>query len=189
MASELETSADLRDVVRKGRVLSRDLSARTCVVEFGELLLPGVRWASVRMGAFRIWSPPSEGEQVIVLSPEGDSAQAVIVASLTSNAHPAPSDEDALVIAADDGSVISYALASHALTVALCAGGKVIMAAPGGFELTGDVAITGDLSVTGGATIGGDVEADGDVKAGPISLRNHKTTGVKAGLDLSGDPQ
>ena len=183
MASEPETSADLRDVVRKGRVLSRDLSAKTCVVEFGELRLPGVRWASVRMGSFRIWSPPSEGEQVIVLSPEGDSAQAVIVASLTSNAHPAPSDEDALVIAADDGSLISYALASHALTVALCDGGRVIMTAPAGFELTGDVAITGNLSVTGDASV------DGDVTAGPISLRTHKTTGVKAGLELSGGPQ
>lgn len=189
MSTEPDIPGDLRDLARLGVVVERDLAARTCVVEIGDLRLPKVRWASVRMGAFRMWSPPSQGEQVLVISPEGDSAQAVIIGSLPSNAKAAPTATDALWIEAEDGSRFSYEPASHALTVQLCAGGKVIIAAPAGFELTGNVKVTGDLDLTGKATVGGDVVAQGDVKAGAISLKAHKHTGVQPGAGVTGVPQ
>lgn len=189
MSSEPDIPGDLRDLVRLGVVRAVDLAARSCVVEIGDLRLPKVRWLSARMGAFRIWSPPSQGEQVLVVSPEGDSGQALIVGSLPSNANPAPTTTDALWIEADDGSRFSYEPASHTLTVQLCDGGKVIMTAPAGFELTGDVKVTGDFDLSGKATVGGDVLAQGDVKAGDISLKTHKTKGVQPGTGLSGGPQ
>lgn len=189
MSSEPDIPGDLRDLARLGVVLDRDLAARVCTVEIGDLKLPRVRWGSLRMGAFRLWAPPSIGEQVLVISPEGDSAQAVIVASLPSNAHPAPTALDALWFDADDGSRVVYDPAAHTLTAALCEGGKVIVTAPAGVEITGDVTVTGDLTLNGKATVTGDVLADGDVKAGAISLKTHKHPGVQPGPNLTGVPQ
>ena len=50
-------------------------------------------WLSLgqtRMGKAKDCNPPCKGEQVVLLSPNGDLSQAVIMASLSSTLNPAP---------------------------------------------------------------------------------------------------
>lgn len=51
------------------------------------------------------------------------------------------------------------------------------------------ISITGDISIKGSITVEGGITATEDVQADGVSLINHKTTGVKAGGDVSGPPQ
>lgn len=85
-------------------------------------------------------------------------------------------------------------------------GGVTVNAMAGGATLNADTTINGNLLVngstamTGNNTVGGsqlvqgsshstgDFSTQADVKAGNISLKSHKTTGIKAGEDTSGVP-
>ena len=49
--------------------------------------------------------------------------------------------------------------------------------------------IKGDLTIEGNIELVGKLEATEDVLASGISLKNHKTTGVVAGNDISGIPE
>jgi phage baseplate assembly protein gpV len=72
--------------------------------------------------------------------------------------------------------------------------GKLTLRDAGGAVLQlsndGKIRITGDLIVTGKVTASDDISSTGgDVKAGSISLKTHKTTGITPGSGLSGVPQ
>ncbi|AZC04918.1 phage baseplate assembly protein V [Acinetobacter nosocomialis] len=118
----------------------------------------------------------------------------------------------------EDGAVISYDTNNHSLQAILPANATAILTAPGGLTINGDTTINGNLitngdsttngnvqtngstAMTGNNTVGGsqlvqgsshssgDFSTEGDVKAGEISLKLHKTSGVKSGGDTSGVP-
>ena len=118
----------------------------------------------------------------------------------------------------EDGAVISYDTKNHSLQAILPAGATAILTAPGGLTVNADTTINGKLFVNGDQTNVGNVQIDGstamtgnntvggsqlvqgsshssgdfsteaDVKAGDISLKSHKTSGVKSGGDTSGVP-
>lgn len=85
-------------------------------------------------------------------------------------------------------------------------GGVIVNANSGGATINGDTTINGNLQVngstamTGNNTVGGSQLVQGsshskghfsteaDVTAGAISLKLHKTSGVKSGGDTSGEP-
>ena len=83
------------DLAREGVVVSVDHAAGTARVEFADELTTGdIPWLASRAGLTRTWSPPAIGEQVMVISPEADTARAVIIGSLSSNAHPHPANDE-----------------------------------------------------------------------------------------------
>jgi phage baseplate assembly protein V len=164
------------DIGRLGTIVSVDLAGATCRLEVGEIVTGDLPWLAPRAGTTRIWSPPSIGEQCLLLCPEGDTNAGIILPGIFSDARPAPSDKAELLIACDDGARIGYDPEAHALTALLPAGATARIEATGGITLVGDVTLEGKLTATG------------DVVAAGVSLQHHKHAGVSAGGALSGEP-
>lgn len=73
-----------------------------------EFLSPKRPWADFA-GAEKSWRPPSEGQQMLMLSPFGDMRQGVAVPLTFSNANPAPSSSlDARIMSAFGGGLIGF---------------------------------------------------------------------------------
>jgi phage baseplate assembly protein V len=178
------------DLLRLGRIQSVDAEHGTCTVETGDLITLPLPWISWRAGEVRSWSAPSEGEQCLLICPEGDTESGVVLLGLYCAVHPQPeNDPKAHSLTFSDGARLAYNIASHALTATLPSGGTVNLVADGGIKITGDVEITGNVKTSGNVAADGDVTAKGDVTAAGVSLKTHPHTGVKSGTDLSGKPQ
>jgi phage baseplate assembly protein V len=177
-----ETDAD--NLVRLGTIASVDLAAARCVVSLADgVETPPVRWMESRMGAVRIWSPPSEGEQVLLLCPAGEISGGIAVRGIPSDAFPVPTNAPDLThIEFPDGAAISYDHAAHALLVTLPAGGTATLNVPSGVFINGPVEVNGDVIITGTAT------ASEDVVGGGKSLKSHMHGGVQAGSAQTGAP-
>jgi phage baseplate assembly protein V len=170
-----ETDAD--DLIRIGTVASVDLAAARCTVTIDEGAVTGpLRWIEGSMGATRSWSPPSIGEQVLVLAPAGETAAAVVLRGLVSQDFPAPDDRAVELIKFSDGAVVSYDAEAHALEITLPAGATLAISASGGVTIDGDVEVTGKLT------------ASDDVIGGGKSLKTHTHGGVQAGGAQTGQP-
>lgn len=172
--------ADPSDLLRRiGNALTWGVvelrSGDTCRVRIGDIVTGDIPFITGRAGATRTWSPPSPGEQVLVLAPEGDFEAAAALGGVFSTACPAPADDDASLIEFEDGAVIRYDPVVHALTA----------------ELPGDSSATiaaDTIVLRGRVKVEGDVEVTGDVTAGAVSLREHRHDQVQAGTAVSGKP-
>ncbi|HEX8446268.1 MAG TPA: phage baseplate assembly protein V [Sphingomonas sp.] len=170
------------DVIRTGIVASIDHANATCIVRIGNLLTDEVPWLAFRAGGTAAWSPPTIGEQCLLLCPEGDTAAGVVLLGLYSDANPAPAAaEDVELLRFVDGAEISYDAAAHRLVAKLPAGGRAEIEAPDGITLVGPVEIWGTLSVRDDLDVGGKADVDGDVKGAGISLAKHVHPGVQSG--------
>jgi len=167
----------LGDLAREGVVESVDLAAGTARVRLGDLVTGDIPWLSGRAGKTRIASPPSVGEQVLVISPEGRTASAIIVGSLSSDAHPHPVDDGSTAIVFEDGATIGYDPTSHALAIRLPAGATIAVDARGGTKWIGDSDVTGKVT------------ASDDVVGAGKSLKDHMHVAVQPGQGVSGKPQ
>ncbi|MGM1347746.1 phage baseplate assembly protein V [Serratia liquefaciens] len=108
----------LENVIRIGVVTEIDENAWRVRVSSGELETTWLRWNAQRAGAFRIWVPPSIGEQVWLLCIGGNPETAIIGGSLYSNEHPAPgSSGNEMVITSPDGAKFRYDADAGALEV------------------------------------------------------------------------
>lgn len=175
---------DGAEMLALGVIESVDRAAGECVVRMGEIVSGPVPWIERSAGETVTWLPPSVGQQVVVLAPEGEIQAALVLGGVFSNAHPVPAhpDRDAQILF-KDGAALSYDATAHRLEIILPGGGALALTAPGGVDITGPVSITGDLSVEGTVTASDDVEADG------ISLVGHTHNGVAAGSASTGAPQ
>jgi len=184
MADPADIQRLVGDIAREGTIASIDLVNGTCRVQIADELVTGdIPWSSARLGKTRIWSPPSVGEQVLVLAPEGDTERAIVIGSISSDAHPHPINDGSTLIEFEDGASISYDPASHALMAYLPSNATVLIVARGGLHFAGDLTVDGDIRSTGTVT------GDTDVVGGGKSLATHKHTGVQAGGAISGPPQ
>lgn len=173
----------LGDLAREGVVESVNLAAGTARVRFGDLVTGEVPWLAPRSGKTRAWCPPSAGEQVLVISPEGRTSSAIIVGSLSSDENPHPANDDSSLVTFDDGAAIGYDPVAHRLTIRLPAGATIAVEADGGATWKGDLALVGNLDVTG------KVQAEEDVVGAGKSLKDHVHVGVQPGQGVSGKPQ
>lgn len=180
---------DPSQILRLGRVVSVDLAAGTCIVALGDpdsddgeaesLDLP---WVAPRAGAVRVWLPPAEDEQVLVLCPEGDLSGAMVLGGLFCSANPRNGDSTRALIEFADGAAFAYDPETQRADVTLPTGGQLQIVASGGVSIQGDVTIEGALQVSETVT------AEQDVIGGGKSLKNHRHTGVQAGVAQSGPP-
>lgn len=190
MGDPAELERLIGDLVRVGVVAEVDLATARCAVRLDdEFVTEPLKWFAVRAGKTRRWSPPSVGEQVVLLCPEGDVEGAFVLLGLYSDDFPAPSSDDVELIHFEDGAAIAYDPAAHALSAVLPAGGTVDLVAPGGVTVLGDVTMTGKLTVQGEVEASGLVKSATDVKAGDISLKTHKHGQVAAGTAKTGAPE
>lgn len=190
MKEQEDIPADLSELIRIGVIASVDLDGATCTVRYGDpddddagAETPPIRWLAPRAGATRIWSPPSIGEQVLVLAPDGQLAGAIALVGIWQDAFPPPGSTLAELIEYADGAKVGYDPESHALTAILPDGATALVEAPGGLTIRADVRIEGDV------TLAGRLDASEDVTADGISLKNHKHGGVQAGTAKTGNPE
>ncbi|HWJ69130.1 MAG TPA: phage baseplate assembly protein V [Sphingobium sp.] len=171
------------DIVRAGLIASVDHAARRCTVEIGDLETGPLPWLAFRAGRLRIWSPPSVGEQCVLICPEGDTNAGIVLLGLYCDAFDAPdSSPDIIKLEFEDGTAISYDMAAHTLTISLASGGTATIDAPGGITINGPVTINDDVTLNGKLTASDDVIADGK------SLKGHMHSGVQPGSGQSGAP-
>jgi phage baseplate assembly protein V len=184
MADPADTQRLIGDLAREGVVVSVDHATGTARVQFADDLTTGdIPWLASRAGSTRTWSPPSPGEQVVVLAPEADTARGMIIGSLSSDDHPHPANDASTLTEYEDGARVGYDPVAHALTAILPGGATVRIDADGGLTIKGDVAVDGDIRSTGTIT------ADTDVVGAGKSLKDHVHLGVQAGGAVSGKPQ
>lgn len=179
-----DTQRLIGDLAREGTIASVDREAGTCTVQIADELITGsIPWLCARIGKTRVWSPPSEGEQVLMLAPEADTERAIVIGSLSSDAAPHPASDGSTLIEFEDGARVLYNPETHQLSAVLPGGGKALINAPGGIHLIGPLTVEGDIDLRGKMTASGDVVADGK------SLKTHTHTGVQAGAAFSGPPR
>jgi phage baseplate assembly protein V len=184
MADPSDIQRLVGDIAREGTIVSVDLANGTCRVQIADELITGnIPWLASRIGETRVWSPPSAGEQVLVLAPEADTERAIVIGSLSSDQAPHPASDGSTLVEFGDGARILYNPASHTLSAVLPGGGKALINAPGGIHLIGPLTVEGDVDLQGKMTARDDVIAAGK------SLKDHKHIGVQAGGAVSGPPQ
>lgn len=147
---------------RYGTITAVDPAGGRAKVTFGgETESAWLPIAVARAAGAKVWAPPIVGEQVMVFSPGGDTAQGVICGSLPSDANPSPSSDGA-----------AYTIHLPGGVTLNVAGAAIEIAAPGQVKITGDVIVSG-----------GDVVADG------ISLKHHVHGGIFRGGARTNEPE
>lgn len=172
-----EERGHLGDLIRFGAIASVDLAAARCTVSAGDLTTGPIRWIEARSGATRSWSPPSVGEQVLLICAEGEIAAGVALRGIACSAFPPAGNALRELLLFGDGAVLAYDPEAHALEALLPAGGTARLVAPGGITIEGDITLTGSMTVSG------------DVTAAGISLAHHKHGQVQTGSGTTGEPQ
>ncbi len=202
----LQSAAELlrliHNIARLGTIAAVDHGRARVRVRAGELLTAWLPWIEHRAGTTRTWNPPTEGEQVLLISPGGDPAAAVAITGLYRQAHPAPSASgDVWHITMPDGAVIEY---DHAVShlqatlpgsAVLDAKGAVTITAAGGATVNANTVINGNLTLNGNfnqpggttTTMNGNVAFTGAVTSNGKDISSHHThTEVERGSDTSG---
>ncbi len=172
----------LDEMIRYGKVATVDLAAGLCVVSTGDIVSQPIKWLEIRAGRTRTWSPPSIGEQVVLLCPGGDIAGAIAVRGVSSDAYPPAGNSERELIEFSDGTVIAYDPTAHLFEL-LAGEGRLRVTATGGLSIEGRVSITGSLQVDG------KISATDDVEAAGKSLTDHVHLQVQPGSGVSGKPQ
>ncbi len=182
---------DMGDLINLGTIAEVDLARGLVRVKMGDVETSWIRWSSGRAGATRIWSPPSAGEQVVLVAPHGDLAAAFCFGAIASEANPPAGNSLRELMIFSDGAIAAYDPEAGEMELLLPEGGKLRILAAGGVEIEASAGVTikGPVSIEGDVSIQGSAEATGDVKAGAISLKTHKHIGVQAGGGVTGVPQ
>ncbi|TRX75273.1 phage baseplate assembly protein V [Pseudomonas mangiferae] len=187
----------IENLIRLGTVAQVQHVPPRVRIQTGELLTGWLPWLAARAGADVDWDPPTIGEQVLVLSPSGQTGNAVVLTGLYSLAIPANADRPGLYRRTfADGAVIEYDRQAHHLRATLPAGGSTELVSDGGIHIVGpithegDYTHQGDYTQTGNQQVTGVVQVSEDVQAGPkrTSLVGHVHTGTQPGNGLSGVP-
>lgn len=158
-----------------------DLDAGKAVVDFGDgSRSRAIDW-SMQAGDTTIWLAPTVGQQVSVISPEGDDERAYIDASFPSSRFAPLFLGAAVAVRFKDGALIKYDPDGHVLEFNLP--GSAVITAPEGVSIVGDLDVQGDVNSTGR------ISAEIDVVGAGKSLKSHRHTGVQGGSAVSGPPQ
>lgn len=167
-----ELQRQLANLIRVGVIAELDEENARVKVKVAGLTSAWLPWGTSRAGSTRTVCMPSPGEQVLVFSPYGDTAQAVVGHSIFQDAHPAPSvSKDKPTTIYPDGSTVEYDSVSNTLTVTVAGAGNVIINCKNATvnaetklqvntpeaEFTGHVTVKNGLAIEGGAVTHDDV--------------------------------
>ena len=189
-----ELSRRLANIARWGSVHELDAAAARVRVHWADdeagdpVLTAWLPWLTTRAGADQSWWAPTVGEQVLLVSPSGDLAQAVVLPAVYQDTHPAPAaDPNKQVVRYSDGAVIAYDRSAHHLEAVLPGEATAKVVATGGVRIEGDTTIVGnlvvegegtvksDLTVEGNADVEGNVNGDGNVSDQNGSMQEMRT--------------
>lgn len=201
-----ELTRRLANVVRLGTVASVDTTYALATVKIGANVTRPLPWLTMAAGEDRTWRSPSVGEQVVVLSQNGEISTGVILCGLYTAAKSAPDNaEGNWTLVFRDGATIKYDTAASALSVTGFATVNIEGSGAATVNIGGDadvtiggeatINVTGDTNLTtptlaldGDMTCTGTITAEEDVIGGGISLKTHKHGGVQTGEGMTGTP-
>lgn len=139
----------IENLIRFGTIAETQMKPPRVRVKTGSLLTGWLPWLALRAYADVDWDPPTINEQVILLSPSGQLANAVI----------------------------EYDSVTHQLRAQLPESGTTELISSGGIHMVGSVTHKSDYTQTGDQAVTGSVTASGDVVAAGISLVKHPHLG------------
>ena len=177
----------LENIARTGTVTEIDETNARVRVQSGGLETTWLRWNTQRAGAFKVWVPPSVGEQVWFLCLGGNTDVAFIGGSLYSDDNPAPGvSRNEMVVTAPDGATFRYDAEVGALQVTgiksatIEASVKITLDTPE-VECT-NLLTTKNLSVTEGGEMHGDItHTDGAFTSNGVQVDSHNPGAVERG--------
>lgn len=177
----------LENIARTGTVTEVDEEKWRVRVQSGGLETTWLRWNAQRAGAFKVWVPPSIGEQVWFLCLGGNTDVAFIGGSLYSDDNPAPgASRNEMVVMAPDGAMFRYDAEAGALQVkgiqaaVVEASVKVTLDTPE-VECT-NLLTTKHLNVTEGGEMHGDVtHTGGAFTSNGVQVDDHGHGAVERG--------
>nr|WP_314171017.1 phage baseplate assembly protein V [uncultured Aggregatibacter sp.] len=187
MSAEINRRID--NLIRFGLIAEVDHVNAKARVKCGQILTSFLPFITIRAGTTKTWSPPTVGEQCVILASSGELTTACILVGLYTQNSPSHSP-DVHVIEFADGAKIEYNQSSGALvvtgikTAAITAANQINIDCPtvnikGNVNIMGAITTAdnggakGNISISGNVEVKGTVTAKGDVKAGTISLQNH----------------
>ncbi|WP_155872523.1 phage baseplate assembly protein V [Achromobacter xylosoxidans] len=190
----------ISNLIRIGTVFAVDLSSQPARVRVasGDLQSNWLPWLELRAGTTTTWNPPTIGEQVVLLCPDGDPAAGVVLMGLNSDGIPAPSASAAEhVTLYPDGARIVYdheagqLTAEGIKTATVTASESATLKCPE-ITLDGNVTVTGLLTYQAGMSgkdgkgnntvITGDLRhTDGALSSNGVVLHTHTHGGVLQG--------
>ncbi|MFP8639630.1 phage baseplate assembly protein V [Klebsiella michiganensis] len=177
----------LENIARTGTVTEIDEKNWRVRVQSGGLETTWLRWTVQRAGAFKVWVPPSIGEQVWFLCLGGNTDVAFIGGSLYSDDNPAPGvSRNELIVTAPDGAMFCYDAEAGALQVkgiksaVVEASVKITLDTPE-VECT-NLLKTKNLSVTEGGEMRGDItHTGGAFTSNGVQVDDHDHGAVERG--------
>ena len=176
-------------------------------VRSGEITTTWLPWFTNRAGKSKSWWRPSIGEQVFILSPNGNLELGCVLPSLYCDDNPAPSQSnDGYLVEFPDGASFEYEPESSTLTIkgiqtAIIDVGKQIIAKAGtkisletpivecsnhitfkSFSATGGSGNTGEIT-------GNIIHSNGNLSSNGVVVHTHTHSGVQSGKQSSGRPK
>ncbi|MDE1170924.1 MAG: phage baseplate assembly protein V [Verrucomicrobium sp.] len=113
-------------MIRPGLVSQVDYVNALVRVKLGDAESAWLPWLVTRAAGDRTWSALEVGEQVLVLSPSGDTRMGYVLGSIYRASFPAPaSSADVSTTVYGDGASVSYDRAAHAYSIDVPGGGTV----------------------------------------------------------------
>ncbi|WP_282094317.1 phage baseplate assembly protein V [Epibacterium ulvae] len=103
-----EADRRIENLIFVGKVVDVDPGAGKARVKAGDLVTPLIPWVADKAMATNTWFPLEEGETVLVASPSGDVATAVIIGALPTGQTPPYGAAGTLRITDESGSFVEF---------------------------------------------------------------------------------
>ncbi|MDH2999497.1 baseplate assembly protein [Chelonobacter oris] len=171
----------LTDVIRRienmhrlGLIAAVDHAKARCKVRSGEILTEWLPFAAMRAGTSKTWSPPTVGEQCLIVALSGELTTAVVITGIYTAGSAPSQSADEHVIEFADGARFVYNQATGNLSV-------------NGVQT---INITcPQITINGNMQVNGKIESSGDQIADSISQINHVHKDVTPGKGKTGTPE
>ena len=192
------------NLIKQGNIAESDPAGRVRV-RIGNLLTDWLPYFVPFAGGVSVHRPPSVGENCLVLSPSGETANGLVLCGLMSDQFPQPSNSaDETVIRFPDGASIRYNHASGSLdasgikTITVQAAQSLLIDCPQSSftgALTVDGLFTYQAGMAGSNGQGGSTTSNGDIRhsggtlsSNGVALDAHTHKGVTPGGGHTGEP-
>lgn len=158
----------VNNLMRIGKVVEVDYTSARARVQIGKNTTDFLPWL---VPSTATWFPLKSGEQVVVLSPNGDLGMAVILPALYQTEKPAPSKDDAKIVVIAD---IEQT------------GNKTMT---GTLHADKDISTASNINADAKITAKGDISASGEVTGKGVALSAHKHQFNYVGAGQGATPQ
>lgn len=149
----------ITNLIRIGTIEEIDIEQARVRIKSGENLTGWLPWITSRAGTTKNWNPPTVGEQIILLSPSGDLAQAFVLGSLNSDENPAPKNSaDLYHVAMPDGTFLTYNHVEHLLLIDVLGNTQLKITGNTQIHIDGDATV--NIDGTAAITVGGEATID-----------------------------